>query len=71
MQEAAQGPWVPVGPGEFRDTFKEKHLRSGKPKGVYQNVMFVVETNGEVVGDCGVEVRGKVVARLIYEKLLL
>ncbi len=64
--------WVPKSKEKFREFFKEFHLDGGRPGPGKQNAVFVIELEGKVIGDCGIDIdwrkkRGDVWLELLPE----
>ena len=64
--------WVPRSKKKFREFFEEFHLGGGKAGSGRQNAVFVVEVEGKVIGDCGIDIdwrkrRGEVWLELLPE----
>ena len=48
--------WIPRSREEFRKRFESYHLGRERPRGGKDFAVFVVEAEGTVIGDCGVDI---------------
>ena len=48
--------WIPRSKKKFREFFEEYHLGGGKSSGGKENAVFIIELNGNVIGDCGIDI---------------